>query len=323
MLQQAVDRITPLIAPEHIFIQTAAHLAPAIRAANLGIPAENVLAEPCKRNTSGCLAYAAATLLARYDCPPGALTMAALPADPAISDDEAFRQTLSSALDAAEQEAALVIVGLQPDRPATGYGYIQVAPGTTGTVQRVHAFHEKPDLARAEAYLKDGNYLWNSGMFFWRISTFLDELDTANPGLAQAVRTMHAAMASADTDQVKRTFEGLENVSIDYALMEKACEARVVRATFDWDDIGTWAALDRTHPKDTQGNIVHGDPILVDTTDSIVYNAAGDRIAVAAIGVRDIVIVVTPDAVLVVPKDRSEDVKKAVDELKRRNAPQR
>lgn len=331
MLHEAVDRMATLIARDAVYIVTGTHLAEPIRRGETGVPPENVLAEPHKRNTSGALAYAAAHILAQTGSTTGeGLTMAVLTADHLIDPPERFREVVAAALDAAEQQSALATIGIMPTRPETGYGYIQVNPEVPPTVgvsdvpvYTVRAFLEKPDRKRAEAFFADGNYYWNSGMFFWTLDAFLRELEGAKPELAEAVHSMAAAMRAGDTGKVGRIFEGLENISIDYALMERASKVVVAGADFTWDDVGAWTALERTQSKDTHSNVAIGDPILVDTRRSIIYNDAGaEDMAVAVVGMEDVVVVVAGDAVLVMPKDRAQDVRAVVEALKQRKAAQ-
>lgn len=318
LLQEAVKRIAPLIPAEDVYIQTGLHLQSVIQEAKVGIPPENVLAEPCKRNTSGCLAYATAHLLAKYQGQAEDIAMAILTADHVIDNPEDFRATVNAALEAAEQTSALVTIGITPTRPATGYGYIHASAGQ-GDILEVKAFHEKPSVETAQHYLESGEYYWNSGMFFWKASTFLDELDQACPALAEATRGMTDALRRNVPENVIRIFETIEDKSIDYVLMEKARCVRMARARFGWDDIGTWAALDRTRTPDAQGNVTFGDPVLVECQDSIVYNAPGAAaMTLGVVGMKEVIVVATPDAVLVLPKARSEEVRAILQELRRR-----
>ncbi len=325
MLGEAVERLSPLIPPGRIIIATATHLVEPIRKAKVGVPDANILAEPAKRNTSGCLAYAAAWLMAHHGVPES-LTMAVVTADHLIGDPDRFRAAVAASLDAAEAQDVLVTQGIVPDRPETGYGYIQ-AKNFSATISgrseiaayEVAAFHEKPNREAAERFVAAGNYFWNSGMFFWRLSTFLAELDHARPALAQATRAMAEALRVGDANKAAAIFESLDDISIDYALMEKAQRALVVRADYPWDDVGAWTSLDRTRTHDAQGNVAEGGPVLIDTTNSIIYNAAGpDAMAVSVVGMDNVVVVVSPDGVLVIPKDRAQDVRHAVAELKKR-----
>lgn len=332
MLGEAIARVAPLIAQEDIYVVTGKHLVDPIRKARVGVPDENVIAEPLKRNTSGCLAYATAHLLAKYG-DDRTLSIAVLTADQTVGDDGAFRETVKAALEAAEEEGALATIGIVPNRPETGYGYIQVAEDAVPLpkhaegvlVYRVVNIHEKPDRETAEKFLASGRYLWNGGMFFWTIPTFMRELDAVCPQLAQAVRAMTTAMRANDSDEALRIFEKLEDISIDCALMERARNVLVARAEFRWDDVGSWPALDRTLEHDDDGNIALGSPVIVDCKDCIIYNdtQGGDQeMAVAVVGARNLVVVATADGVLVIPKDRAQDVKHAVAELKRREAKQ-
>lgn len=330
MLEEAVARIAPLISPEQTYVATGEHLVEPIRQAKVGVPDENVIAEPCKRNTSGALAYAAAHALAAHGGDGTRLTMAVTTADHRIGDAKRFRKTIGVAMDTAEQEQTLVTLGVTPSRPETGYGYIQAREemrecSDLNNIQvcAVSAFHEKPRRERAEDFVASGRYFWNSGMFFWTIATFLKELDEVRPQLARATRDMAEAMRANNPNRVRKIFEKLEDISIDYALMERAKRVMVVRADFPWDDVGAWPALDRSHTPDAEGNILVGEPVVIESEDCIVYNEAGpDDMAVAVVGVEDLVVVVTRDAVLVVPKNRAQDTRHVVKELKRRNARQ-
>lgn len=329
MLEEAIARIAPLIPREHVYVITGEHLVDPIRRAGVSIPLENILAEPCKRNTSGALSYTAAALLSRYGGDGANICLAVTTADHDIGEPDVFRKTVDAAMTAAEKEDVLVTLGVVPTRPETGYGYVQIdsaAPASTYNgiaVRRVRAFHEKPSKERAEEFIASGDYYWNSGMFFWRVSTFLNELDRARPSLSAAVRDMALGMINDDTARVRSVFESLDDISIDYALMERARNAAMAPADFPWDDVGAWTALDRSYAKDAGGNVAVGDPILVNAEDCIVYNDAGaDRMAVSVVGAKDLVVVVTNDAVLVIPKDQAQDVRHAVQELKKRGGKQ-
>lgn len=330
MLEDSASIISPMIPRDRVYVATARALRDVIAASGV-VPEGNVLAEPCKRNTAGCLTYAAAEILARYGEEASSVTMAVLTADHLIGHPEQFLDTVSAILDLVEREPVLGIIGIRPTRPETGYGYIEVAAGAApATVScagvelyPVERFREKPDPQTAAAFVETGRFFWNSGMFFWRLGTFLEELELASPLHAQAARAMAAALQSGDLDRVEALFAALPDISIDFALMEKARRVVVARGGFAWDDVGSWDALDRTQPHDSEGNVVLGDPVLVDTQRCVVYNAPGaDKMAVAVVGVEDLAIIVSADGVLVMPKDRAQDLRKAVDVLKKRNAPQ-
>ncbi|MFW5996953.1 MAG: mannose-1-phosphate guanylyltransferase, partial [Lentisphaeria bacterium] len=331
LLAEAVARVEPLFGKENVYIATGRHLVDALRDADIGVPDENILAEPCKRNTAGCLCYVAAKLYARADTSPDQTSMAVLTADHQIEDTGKFREALDVSLSAAEQNDALVTIGIRPTRAATGYGYIEMnsqeepAAGSDSAnpVFPVVRFLEKPDRETAQRFLATGHYLWNSGMFFWRLNTFRDKLAQANPEMVSILDNMAEAFRNGDREKADAYFESLENISIDYALMEKIRELLVTPASFQWDDVGSWDALDRTFPHDENENVTVGHPVVIDSERCIVYNEPGaEDMAVSVVGMNDVVVVVSRDGVLVVPKDNAQDVKKAVEELRKRNAKQ-
>lgn len=330
LFEQALDNITPLFPPERIFVSTGGYLAALTREAAPVIPPENILAEPCKRNTAGCLVYTAAHLIARYGVGTD-VVMAVVAADHTIENTARYRQVLDVAMTVAEREDALVTLGIDPVRPETGYGYIEIGGDRLEIpdmaedipVYPVMCFHEKPDRDTAAKYVSSGRFFWNSGMFFWRLSCFLRELEEAAPESRRILTEMAEALAAGNMEDVHAAFGRLPDISIDFALMERARRVLVVKADFGWDDVGVWDALDRTMPLDGNGNVTVGDPVLVDTRDSIVYNEPGaDRIAVAVVGVEGLAVIVSGDAVLVMPKERAQEMRKAVAELKKRGAEQ-
>lgn len=321
MIEEAVSRIAPLVSNENVFVATSRILAEPIRAARLPIPDANILAEPAKRNTAGCLCWVTAQLQARF--PGEEVAIAVLTADHQIGERPEFRACVDRALSAAEKFPALVTIGVKPDRPETGYGYIEAAgPELVPATRRVARFREKPDRAAAEAYVAAGNYYWNSGMFFWRASTFLAQMATASPAHAAATVRMREALAAGNEAEAVAGFESLPDISIDYALMERATEVLMVEASFPWDDVGAWDAISRSRTADANGNVLDGGPIVVETTGSIVLNDAPSDIAVGVVGMTDVIVIVAKDAVLVIPKDRAQDVKAIVKEMKERKAKQ-
>lgn len=331
MLAQAVSRLAPVVDPKHIYVVTGEQLIDPIRRACVGVPDANVIAEPCKRNTSGALAYVVARILADYGEAARTIDMAVTTADHLITNSDRFAEVAEAALEAAVAHDALATIGIVPTRPETGYGYIQTAgrplPLPSGRanvpVYEVRAFHEKPNREQAEDFIASGLYFWNSGMFFWQIGTFLNELEAAQPILAQATLDMAEAVSAGEAARMRAIFEGLEDISIDYALMEHAKHVVMAQANFYWDDVGSWPALERALPHDAAGNVTVGDPLLLNCEECIIYNEAGqETIAVSVIGMDEVVVVVTRDAVLVAPKDCAQDVRHAVEELKRRNARQ-
>jgi mannose-1-phosphate guanylyltransferase/mannose-6-phosphate isomerase len=315
MLQDTVLRITPMAAPERVWVVTGRELSDEARRQLRGIGvAAAVFDEPVGRNTGPAISVAAHRLLAED---PDAL-MVVLPADHVITKPEAFLHTLEVAIRTAG-ERFLVTIGVVPTRPETGYGYIQRGPALPGDrAYRVERFVEKPDRATAERYVADGTYWWNAGMFVWRADVIVEELRRHAPGVADAGAAIAGAMArGADDAQLLALYEAVESVSIDYAVMERSARAAVVPAEFGWSDVGSWAALDEVAPKDARGNVISGRVVDVDSRRSIVY--AQDRL-IATIGLNDLVVVDTPDATLVCAKDRAQDVRKVVDALEAQRA---
>ncbi len=315
LLEEAVNRIAPLVGSRSVLIATAEHLREPILAAEL-VPEEDVIAEPAKRNTLGALAYLAATLIARHPNDWEDISAAVLTADHKIDDPEAFRRTVREALEVAESMDALVTLGIAPTRPETGYGYIELGPelpDRPGTHESA-GFREKPDGGLAEEFLRRGTFLWNSGMFFWTLRAFMGEMQRAAPDVAERIRAMAAALAGDDHRTVVATFESMPNISIDYALLEKSERVYVVEAQFGWDDVGAWDALERSLGPNREDNVVVGHAITLDTARSIVVNEEDGRI-VCLLGVSDLVVVATPDAVLVCRKDQAQRVKEIVARL--------
>lgn len=320
MIEEAVNRILPLIPAENVFIATSEALAGPIRAAGLAIPPENVLAEPAKRNTAGCLVWVAASLSSRFAGE--AISIAVLTADHSIGMPRRFRACVSKALHAAESGNALVTIGIPPTRPETGYGYIEVAAEADSEVIPVLNFREKPDAQTAKTYMESGHHYWNSGMFFWTVQDFAKEMETASPQHFTALQKITEALRANDHAKAGSSFHELPNISIDFALMEKAKNVMMAPSDFPWDDVGAWDSLERSRQADEHGNIVESAVIAIDSTDNILINDAGEEIAVGVVGCREMIVVVGRDAVLVAPKTRAQDVKKIVAEVKARGMKQ-
>jgi len=277
----------------------------------VAIPSGGILLEPIARNTAPAIAWAALHVLATD--PDGALLV--MPADHLIEDEAAFRAAVASATGLAEQ-GWLVTFGITPDYAETGYGYILRGDSVSADGYRVQRFVEKPDLATAERYVAEGTYAWNSGMFLFKASVYLEELARHAPAVLDATRAAYAS-AAKDLDFIrvgKDEFATNPNDSIDYAVMEKTDRAAVVPVSCGWSDIGSWSSLWSVAKRDDNDNRHDGDVISVDTKGSLVR--ASERRLIATIGVEDLVIIDTPDATLVARKDRVQDVKTVVDHLK-------
>jgi len=326
LFEHAVANISPLFTPDDIYVVTGKHQIASVLHSDAPLSQNHVLGEPFKRNTSGCIAMAAADLLSVAGDDPSAVTMGVFPADHFIGNPDRFRILVRAALTAAENEKALITFGNVPDRPETGYGYIETSGGAVAMaggipVHRAARFHEKPDSETARVYMDSGTFFWNSGMFFWRLSTLLDELGHTAPGLLKAIEELAEARKSGDRRLFSRIFRDIKPISIDYALMEKARNVLVLISDFGWDDIGTWDSFDRIGFPDENGNLAAGEPVIIDARNCIVYNDAGqENISVGVLGVDGLAVVVTSDGVLVIPKDRAQDVRAVVSELARRKS---
>jgi len=306
LLQQAVRRLESLVRPEEILIVLGSRHLGAAREQLSGIPEGNFIVEPAGRDTAACLGYAALHVERRD----GAALMLALPADHHIADSEAFRRTMQKGIEALEGAAA-VVFGMVPDRPDTGYGYIQAEkPALPRTAWPVMRFVEKPDAPTAARYLEAGNFFWNSGMFLWENRTLLDLFRRHLPRTSDALDALRPLVGLPDTAvEQARIFAGIERISIDYGIIEKAKGLRMVPAEFEWDDVGNWASLARALPRDAEGNVARGSAALVEARDNITYSDAG---TVALFGVEGLVVVQAHGRVLVCPKARAGELKKLI-----------
>lgn len=312
LLAETLDRCAALAPPERTYVITAEVQAGATRRECPDLPPEQVVAEPSMRNTAAAIGLAA-LLIARRD-PEG--VMIVLPADHCIRPRSKFEACYLAAARRAAEADVLLTVGVQPTGPATGYGYIeggkQVAESDEHPVHRVLSFKEKPDAATAAEFIASGRYFWNAGTFVWRASTLLKAIERHLPGhhdvLQSIARRLEAGEGLAAGD-----YDRFENVPIDIGLMEKADNVEVIPASFEWDDVGSWLAIDRLQPRDEEGNVARGRHVGVDTRNCIVF--AGDHL-VATLGCEDMIIVHTDDATLVCPKARAEEVRRIVERLK-------
>ncbi len=312
LLEATVDRIAPLVPIERVIVVTAARLADATRDALPNLPPENLLAEPTGRNTAPCVGWAAATVRRRD---PEARLMV-LPADHHIGDEKTYLQTLATAL-AATDAGDLVTVGIKPTRPETGYGYIEVGEALDDKVSRARRFVEKPTRERAEQLFASGSYLWNSGMFFFRVDSILGAIEQHLPGLADGLAVLDAAAAEGhEAQSLQETYGDLPSISIDHGVMEKADRVAVVPGDFGWSDLGSWLTAWELSPKDDGGNAVGRDSVLLDASGNLVRAPLGK--VVALVGVSDLVVVDTEDALLIVPRERAQEVKEVVAELAKR-----
>jgi mannose-1-phosphate guanylyltransferase len=314
MLQQTVERIAPLVPPERIAIITGADQAEAVRAQLPDLPAANVVAEPCPRDTAACVGLAA-KIVARSDAEG---TMIVMPADHVIEPGALFRKTARAAVTVIDGDpTAFVTFGIRPTRPETGYGYIERGESLGDVdgiaLHRVAQFREKPDRATAERFLAEGRFAWNSGIFLWRARAILDALAEHRPALAAALDRVGAALGTPiEAETIVREYPKMQRVPIDKAVMEKARNVRVLEVVYNWNDVGDWRALTALIPPDAQGNTIQGDVLTCDTRGSIVVADDG---LVATLGVDNLVIVQSGGATLVARKDQLDRLKAIVEGL--------
>ncbi len=311
LLAATVRRLERLIPAERILIVVAESLADETRRLVPQVRPEHVLAEPVGRNTAPCVGWAAA-VVARKD--PTAV-VAVLPADHHIGEEKVFTDVLANAIRAAE-DGGLVTIGIRPTRAETGYGYIEMGEQTGTGVHRARRFVEKPDAERAKQFLADGRFLWNSGMFFFRADSVLREIGAHLPELAAGLARFDAAAArGGEAAEVKSSFATLPSVSIDHGVMEKAADVSVIPGDFGWSDVGSWTTVWELAARDEAGNAFFGDVVPVDSKNC--YVRAPEGKVVAVIGLEDVVVVDTEDALLVLPRERSQDVREVVEALRR------
>lgn len=307
MLQATVERISELVPLEQVFIATNKAYQRPIEKQLKGIPAENIIVEPVKRDTAACIGLSALIIDRKY---PGS-TMIVLPADHLIEEKDNFLNILKKAVMVAATGCNLVTLGINPTHPETGYGYIHYGELTHridgDEVYQVEAFTEKPDIIKARKFLEEGTYLWNSGMFVWQVRSILDNIELYMPELSASLGRIGQALGTDLAEKVIcDEFEDLIGISIDYGIMEKADNIFVIPGSFGWDDLGSWPALERVKKLDDNGNVIVGKHYGIDTLDSIIHSP--DKV-VTTIGVKNIVIVDTEDAILICDKNRAQEVK--------------
>src|SRR5215813_3677765 len=324
LIQQTMRRVVNATPPEHVMISTNPGQAESIRVQLTewkDALKDNFVLEPEGRNTAPAIGLVALEVIRRN---PNAI-MLVVPADHVVKGQRAFDGAVALAADLAAQ-GYLVTFGIKPIRPETGYGYIRpnrkTMLGKKGQLRGhpVKQFVEKPNAKKAMQYLKSGDCYWNSGMFIWRAATILDEIRQHQPGLARGLdRIRQLIEPGAARAAVDEEYRKLTPISIDTGVMERSSKAAMVPVAFGWSDVGSWGSLDEVAPKNEAGNVVDGRVVDIDSTRSIIY---GDRRVVATIGLKDMVVVDTPDATLVCPKSRAQDVKKVVEILKQQGAPE-
>jgi mannose-1-phosphate guanylyltransferase len=311
LLEATIARLKGLVPPENILILTNADQEAGVRAVCANLPAENIVAEPAKRDTAAAIALGAGWIACRA---PGA-TMIVLPADHLIRDAAAFQTTLRTAAAAAEQTGDLVTIGIKPSWACPGFGYIELGecvhinnvPGAPA-VSSVVRFREKPNAELAETFFRQGNFRWNAGMFIWSIQAIFGALRRFQPQLGEFVGKLHGDQDFASI--LRDEFPRLPKISIDYAVMEKATRVLVVEASFDWDDVGSWTAIAKYLEKDGSENRANSPLSTIESANNIVFSESIKRVAL--LGVNDLIVVQTADALLICNRHDAERIKELV-----------
>ena len=317
MIQLTVERILPLVDLEDIYIATNRDYKALVQEQLPGLPEENILCEPVGKNTAPCIGLGAVHIAKKY----GDAVMMVLPSDHLIKYTQMFTNTLKDACEVAEMGENLVTLGITPDSPETGYGYIKFIPDQMlGRAYAVERFVEKPNLETAKAYLATEQYLWNSGMFIWKVSTIMKNLQAFLPEMHQGLCRIGKAIGSEqEQDVLVKEFMDFQSVSIDYGIMEKAANIYVLSGSFGWDDVGSWLAVGRIQTSDEFGNVIAGNAVTVDTKNTIIQ---GGKKLIATVGLENMVVVDTEDALLICEKDHAGDIKKILENLRIANKTQ-
>ena len=313
LLEETVARLEGFVPTERILILTNIEQEKGVRDLLEGFPKQNIIAEPAKRDTAAAVALGAGWVAARDH----SATMLALPADHVIADRAAFQETMKTAAAAAEETGALVTIGIKPTWACPGFGYIEqgepVRLRSDGkiAVHRVVRFREKPNIDLAESFLRKGNFRWNAGMFVWSVPTVLSEFNRHAPELADFISQVRSPK---DLDKIlHERFAKLPRISFDYAIMEKTEHVLVVEASFDWDDVGSWQAVAHYFKKDEHGNAANGALTAFDSSDNIIFNDGETTIAL--LGVHNLIVVRTGDAILICHRHQAEKIKNLVGKL--------
>jgi len=311
MIQLTVERILSMVKLEDVYIATNKDYKRLVLDQLPGLPEQNVLCEPVGRNTAPCIGLGAMHISKKYDD----AMMLVLPSDHQIKFNKMFLRTLQDACDVAEKDSNLVTIGITPDYPETGYGYIKFDPlCMEGHAYKVDRFVEKPSLEVAKEYLALEEYLWNSGMFIWKVSSILKNMQKLLPNMYQGLKQIQAVIGTGEESAVlEKEFTAIESQSIDYGIMEKAENIYILPGTFGWDDVGSWLAVERIKKTNEFGNIVNGNIITVNTNNCIIQ---GDKKLVATVGLDNMIVIDTDDATLICAKEHAGEIKKVLENLK-------
>lgn len=318
MLEETIERVRALVSLKKIFIITNKESAGHIKRIYPGFPASNIIIEPYRRNTAACIGLAAIFIKKRF---PGAI-LSVFPSDHVIRKKRQFLDAIRFGASWAREENVLVTLGIKPEVPETGLGYIElgkkVGERKAISIYTVKRFVEKPDLKKAKKFFSKGTHLWNAGMFIFKIEDILKCFKLFMPDLYRGLLKIEARLSSNNRDAViKGVYKKLKNISIDYGIMEKAKNRMVVKADFFWNDLGSWISLEELYSTDTKGNISLGDTLSLETADSILVS---DKGLLVTLGLKDIAVVSTKKVTVVFPKDRAQEVKKIVEVIRKKRS---
>jgi len=311
MIQATVNRLAGLIEKENIYVITNELQRPEVINQLKDVPPENIIEEPFGRNTAACIGLASVIVKAKD---PDAITVV-LPADHIIKDEAMFKQTLENAAKFANESKGLVTIGIQPTRPETGYGYIQIDDKeAANNIHKVLTFAEKPNYATAVRFVESGDFLWNSGMFIWRVDVILDEIKNLMPDLYEGLVEIEKSLSSKNfKDKLKTIYAQLKKISIDYGIMEKSTKVYLTKGTFNWSDVGSWEEVYQLTEKNENGNAAIGKVYTHGVNDSYIYSPGK---VTAVIGVDNLIVINHEDTVLICRRDKAQDVKEIVEYLK-------
>ena len=315
MLSQTIERLDGLVPPERVYVITNAEQRDAVLECCPSLLPDKVIGEPEGRDTAAAVGLAALLVEAQGEDSAFAL----LPADHVIENHEGFRSVLEAAFEAAEEDLSLVTIGIKPDFPATGYGYLcrgeELNAENGRVLSQVDRFVEKPDLAKAEEYLQAGHYYWNAGMFVWRPSVILSALGKYAPELSAGLAELKEdwKLSGSLAESMSKVYPTLEKISIDFAVMEKAEGVVMLESAFDWDDVGEWPAIARHYAKDDSGNVFKGMGVAIDSTENLTFSEDGHCISL--LGVKDLIVVQSADATMICHKDCAQQVKELAQQV--------
>lgn len=317
LLQSTIKRFSTFTETDNIYIVSGKNQANVLEEQTTMLPKENLIYEPVGKNTLPCIGLAA--MFAEKENPDGIMVVS--PADHLINNDELFKDTILAAVKIADELDGIVTLGIKPTFPATGFGYVQTAENITGSGKinqfKVERFVEKPDEATATGYLKEGSFYWNSGLFVFKVSVFLNSVKKFAPALYADLRKIQEDIGNPTFEQTLDTiYRAVESISVDYGIMEHAKNIYLVEGNFDWNDLGSWESVYLADKKDENGNAGSGESIFLDTKNSYVYSEKG---LVAVVGLEDVIVVQDGNTTLVCKREKAEDIKKIVEQLKVNN----